>query len=118
MYDWSLLTFIAVVLFGSLTLLHIHFIEKGDSTLVATLQDLDAAIAAETQENATLLSAVTQLDTDVTALIQKIEGGQDFSAEIAAVQANLATITGVVQAAQTEDTAVQGQLGQAPPPKA
>lgn len=80
---------------------------KGEIKIVATLADLDAAIAAETTENATLLSAVTQLDTDVTALIAKIGQGQDFTAELNAVNANIATITGVVTSATAEDAAVQ-----------
>ena len=107
---------ILVVVALSLFSLILTRLIKGIAKMAVTLQQLDAAIAAETTENATLLSAVTQLDTDVQALIAQVQAGQDFTNELNAVNANLATITGVVSSAQAEDQSVQSQL--TPPPAA
>ena len=95
---------------------------RKESTVATTLAQLDAAIAAEGAEETTLAGAVTtlagvitQLGTDITALIAKVQGGGDFTNELNAVNANLATaqatatsVANVTTAAQAEDTAVQG----------
>lgn len=113
---------IALALLGMAIFLQVNKIESELSQLLqegtnvaTTLAQLDAAIAAETQENATLVSTVTQLATDITALIAAVNNGQDFTNELNAVNANLATITGVVTQAATEDAAVKGAT---PPPPA
>lgn len=104
---------------------NIQTLIQGESTVAVTLQQLDAAIAAEGQEETTLAGAVTalsgvitQLGTDINALIAAVQAGQDFTNEINAVNANLATATatatsvaGVTTAAQAEDTAVTGETG-------
>jgi hypothetical protein len=98
---------------------------KGESTVATTLQQLDAAIAAEGVEETTLAGAVTalatlitQLGVDIAALIAAVQAGQDFTSELNAVNANLATATAtatsvanVTTAAQAEDTSVTGETG-------
>jgi hypothetical protein len=99
---------------------------QGESNVATTLQQLDAAIAAEGAEETTLAGAVTslatlitQLGTDINALIAAVQAGQDFTNELNAVNANLATATAtatsvanVTTAAQADDTAVTGETGQ------
>ncbi len=74
---------------------------------MATLADLDAAIAAQTTEVATLTAAVEKVDADITALLAKIAGGGavDVTAELTAIQANTTAITAAVTAAQAADVA-------------
>lgn len=93
--------------------------------MATTLADLDAAIAADTTEETTLAGAVTslatlitQLGTDINALIAKVQAGQDFTNELNAVNANLATATATATsvasattAAQSADTAVTTETG-------
>jgi|HubBroStandDraft_4_1064222.scaffolds.fasta_scaffold968029_2 hypothetical protein len=100
-----------------------HSLLKGESNVATTLQQLDAAIAAEGVEETTLAGAVTslatlitQLGVDIAALIAAVQAGQDFTNELNAVNANLATATAtatgvanVTTAAQAEDTAVTGE---------
>ena len=100
-------------------------IRKGQNQMATTLAQLDAAIAAEGTEETTLAGAVTalatlitQLGTDIAALIAAVQAGQDFTNELNAVNANLATATAtagsvatVTTAAQAEDTSVTGETG-------
>lgn len=93
-----------------------------DTEMATTLAQLDAAIAAEGTEETTLAGAVTslsgvitQLGTDIAALIAKVQAGGDFTNELNAVNANLATATStaasvatVTTAAQAEDASVTG----------
>ena len=71
---------------------------------MATLADLDAAIAAENDSLVSLQALTVQLDTDVQNLANKVGQGQDFSAELAAVQSGVATLTTAVTNVQTADT--------------
>jgi hypothetical protein len=73
-------------------------IAKAAAQNASDFQTLDAAVAANT-------TAVNQVSADVTALLQKIQQGQDvdISAELTAIQANADNAT---KAAQTIDTAV------------
>jgi hypothetical protein len=98
-----------------------------DNIMAQTLQQLDAAIAAEGVEETTLAGAVTalqsvitQLGTDIQALITIIQNlpGEDFTNEVNAVNANLATATATatavasaVAAVTAEDTSVTGESG-------
>jgi len=79
--------------------------ERGEKQM-ATLQDLDAAIAALTQQQATLKADVDTLVTAVDALIAKLQQGGDFSNEIAAVSAATAAL-------QDTDTEVTTETGKA-----
>ena len=98
-----------------------------DNIMAQTLQQLDAAIAAEGVEETTLAGAVTalqsiitQLGTDIQTLITIIQNlpGEDFTNEVNAVNANLATATATatavasaVAAVTAEDTSVTGESG-------
>lgn len=83
-----------------------RILERLDS-MATTLAQLDAAIAAETTEDATLLTAVTAVQTDITNLLAKIAAGTpvDVTSELTAVNANLATVTGAVTNLQAADAA-------------
>ena len=92
-----------IVAVGIQNSLLIKLIQEGKH-VATTLQQLDAAIAANTAE-------VAQLVTDINALIALVQAipGQDFTNEVNAINADIAQLQGA-------DTAVTGESGVLSPP--
>lgn len=76
--------------------------------MAATLADLDAAIAAENAKLTSLETLATQLVADVAALAAKVNEGQDFTAELQALQANSALLDSTVSSVTSADATAKG----------
>lgn len=76
--------------------------------MVATLADLDAAIAAENTKLTSLETLATQLVADVDALVKKVNAGADFTSELNAVQANTALLDTATSSVTSADTSAKG----------
>lgn len=73
--------------------------------IMATLQDVDAAIAAENAQLQSLATLAAKLVSDVDALVKALKNGVDYTNELNAIQGNAAllqTAVGNVQSADTE----------------
>jgi hypothetical protein len=97
-------------------------VSQGDRNTMSTLAQLDAAIAADATEEASLTSAVgtltqivTIVDNDIAELLAKVAAGTpvDVTAELTAIQkntaANVASVT-AIQAAVTSATAADASV--------
>lgn len=84
--------------------------------MAVTLAQLDAAIAAENSSLTSLQALSTQLDSDVAALVAAVNGGQDFTNELAAVQSGVSTLSTAAANVQSADTAAQGGISVPPAP--
>jgi hypothetical protein len=89
-------------------LCEIQFLHEKVDKMTTTLAQLDAAIAAENTSIASLVALATKLDTDVTALVAKVNTGADFTAELNAVQANAGLLSTATTNVQSADTASGG----------
>lgn len=76
--------------------------------MAVSLADLDAAIAAENTKLTSLEALAAQLVTDVAALAAKVNAGQDFTAELNALQANSALLDSTVSDVTSADTSAKG----------
>jgi hypothetical protein len=91
-----------------LTWMSAHVNDKEILQVVTSLQQLDAAIAANTQAQAAETAAVNQLVSDVTNLLAKVSAApnaQDFTSELSAVQESATA----AQAATTQSAATDSQ---------
>ena|ERR1700729_797186 len=94
--------------FGYRKLLKIlQSIQEDINKMATTLAQLDAAIAAENTSITSLVSLATQLDTDVTALVAKVNSGADFTNELNAVQTNAGLLSTATANVQSADTSAQ-----------
>ena len=78
-----------------------------------SLAQLDAAIASLTTAETNAVALTQQLDTDVQALVAKLEaaGNTDFTNEVNAIQAAVGTLNTALTNVQSADTAAQGAVG-------
>jgi len=82
-------------------------LKKQGEKNMSSIQDLDAAIAALTQQQGTISSDIQALITAVNALIARIPPS-DFTNEVAAVQAAVAAL-GASDTAVTTETGTVNQ---------
>jgi len=75
-----------------------------------SLTQLDAALAAQTTEIASLTSILTQYNSDVNALVTKLQSGQDYTNELNVVTANSTAVQNAVSSLQSADTQTQAIL--------
>jgi len=96
--------------FGFIVWLQQQFdeIHKENKNMANSLADLDAAIAALTQQQATLQTDVNTLVTAVDALIAKLQAGGDYTNEVAAVAAATAALQQTDSTVTTETGKAQG----------
>jgi chromosome segregation ATPase len=88
-------------------------LQEGQQRIMATIADLDAAIAAEKADLDSfgtsvqaLTALATQLGVDIAALIAKAQNGEDFSAELTALQANKAELDSTIAAVAAAQTSI------------
>ena|SRR6266850_1526083 len=89
-------------------LIEVREIKEEIKKMAVTLAQVDAAIAAENTSLVSLAALATKLDADVTALAAKVGAGQDFTAELDAVQANAGLLATVATNVQSADTSTGG----------
>ena len=114
----SFVILIGVAVVATLQVATLLAILREKKRMTTSIEQLDAAIAAEAasdeQELQTLQGAVTKVDNDIVALIQKVDAGGkvDVSAELDKIQANTGALKAGVDAAVAALSTADAQANQ------
>jgi capsule polysaccharide export protein KpsE/RkpR len=86
----------------------IRELKKGEIKIMAQIDDLNAAIAAEDVEITDIMTSIAAVSADITKLLAAIAAGgtpTDLTQQLTAIQSHLATLTTGAQQLKDADTA-------------